>query len=367
MNPPKGSNLSPEENQARAASDANQAVDSSETNPPPGFGAAWRVAIAEYLGLVVALAILIIGFSLATDHFFTRTNFITIANQIPAFLLVAIAMTYVLMIAQIDLSVGSVMAFSAAVLGVAMVDGNWSLPAAAAACLGVGLICGLINGAISVGWKIPSFIVTLGMLEMARGGAYLVTDSQTKYIGARIESLAAPLPGIGFSTAALTAVGVVILGQLVLSCTLLGRYVTAMGHNEQVVRYSGIDPRPAKIAVFAMAGFFAALAGIFQTSRLGSADPNGGIGLELSAIAAVVIGGTSLMGGRGSVINTFLGVLIITVLQTGLAQVGATEPTKRIITGSVIIIAVIADVYRHRLGTKEQPRSTSAKSVPASG
>jgi ribose transport system permease protein len=297
--------------------------------------------------------LLLIGmFSILSNRFLTIGTLRIIANQIPDLTVIAVGMTFVLIVAGIDLSVGSVMAFSAAVLGVAMVDGDWSLPAAAAACLGVGLICGLINGAISVGWKIPSFIVTLGMLEMARGGAYLVTDSQTKYIGARIESLAAPLPGIGFSTAALTAVGVVILGQLVLSCTLLGRYVTAIGHSEQVVRYSGIDPRPAKIAVFAMAGFFAALAGIFQTSRLGSADPNGGIGLELSAIAAVVIGGTSLMGGRGSVINTFLGVLIITVLQTGLAQVGATEPTKRIITGSVIIIAVIADVYRHRLGTK---------------
>jgi ribose transport system permease protein len=309
-------------------------------------------ALANYFGLLIVLLLLIGMFSILSNRFLTIGTLRIIANQIPDLTVIAVGMTFVLIVAGIDLSVGSVMAFSAAVLGVAMVDGDWSLPAAAAACLGVGLICGLINGAISVGWKIPSFIVTLGMLEMARGGAYLVTDSQTKYIGGRIESLAAPLPGIGFSTAALTAVGVVILGQLVLSCTLLGRYVTAIGHSEQVVRYSGIDPRPAKIAVFAMAGFFAALAGIFQTSRLGSADPNGGIGLELSAIAAVVIGGTSLMGGRGSVINTFLGVLIITVLQTGLAQVGATEPTKRIITGSVIIIAVIADVYRHRLGTK---------------
>ncbi len=324
-------------------------------------------ALANYFGLVIVLLLLIGMFSILSNRFLTVGTLRIVANQIPDLTVIAVGMTFVLIVAGIDLSVGSVMAFSAAVLGVAMVDGNWSLPAAAAACLGVGLICGLINGAISVGWRIPSFIVTLGMLEMARGGAYLVTNSQTKYIGARIESLAAPLPGIGFSTAALTAVGVVILGQLVLSCTLLGRYVTAIGHSEQVVRYSGIDPRPAKIAVFAMAGFFAALAGIFQTSRLGSADPNGGIGLELSAIAAVVIGGTSLMGGRGSVINTFLGVLIITVLQTGLAQVGATEPTKRIITGSVIIIAVIADVYRHRLGTKHQTRPDSPKSVPAGG
>jgi ribose transport system permease protein len=308
-------------------------------------------ALANYLGLVIVLLLLIGMFSLLSNRFLTPGTLRIIANQIPDLTVIAVGMTFVLIVAGIDLSVGSVMAFSAAILGVAMVDGRWPLPAAAAACLAVGSLCGLVNGTITVAWKIPSFIVTLGMLEMARGGAYLVTNSQTKYIGPRIESLAAPLPGIGFSTAALTAVGVVILGQLMLSCTLFGRYVTAMGHSEQVVRYSGIDPRPAKIAVFALAGFLAALGGIFQTSRLGSADPNGGIGLELAAIAAVVIGGTSLMGGRGSVINSFLGVLIITVLQTGLAQVGVSEPIKRIITGNVIIVAVIADVYRHRLST----------------
>jgi ribose transport system permease protein len=308
-------------------------------------------AVANYLGLLIVLLLLIGIFSILSNRFLTPGTLRIIANQIPDLTVIAVGMTFVLIVAGIDLSVGSVMAFSAAVLGVAMVDYQWPLPAAAAACLAVGLLCGLINGTITVAWKIPAFIVTLGMLEMARGGAYLVTDSQTKYIGPRIESLAAPLPGISFSTAALTALAVVILGQLVLSGTLFGRYVTAMGHSEQVVRYSGIDPRPAKIAVFALAGLLAALGGIFQTSRLGSADPNGGVGLELAAIAAVVIGGTSLMGGRGSVINSFLGVLIITVLQTGLAQVGATEPTKRIITGAVIVVAVIADVYRHRLGT----------------
>jgi len=108
--------------------------------------------------------------------------------------------------------------------------------------------------------------------------------------------------------------------------------------------------RPTKIAVFGIAGVLAALGGVFQASRLGSADPNGGVGIELAAIAAVVIGGTSLMGGRGSVINSFLGVLIIRVLESGLAQIGASDPAKRVVTGGVIIAAVIADAYRHRLG-----------------
>ncbi len=329
--------------------------------PEPAGGSLFRpAALANYLGLLLVLLLLVGLFSVLSKYFLTASTARTIANQIPDLTVIAVGMTFVLIIAGIDLSVGSVMAFSAAVLGVAMVDGGWPLAAAAGACLIVGLGCGLVNGAIAVGWGIPSFIVTLGMLEMARGGAYLITDSQTKYIGLRIETIAMPLPRIGFSSAALIAVGVVVAGQFVLSCTLFGRYMMAIGHNEQVVRYSGIDPRPTKIAVFAVAGLLSALGGIFQTSRLGSADPNGGIGLELAAIAAVVIGGTSLMGGRGSVVNSFLGVLIIAVLQTGLAQVGASEPTKRIITGVVIVVAVIADVYRHRLATARRPKQPTS-------
>jgi ribose transport system permease protein len=114
---------------------------------------------------------------------------------------------------------------------------------------------------------------------------------------------------------------------------------------------AGINPRRIKIAVFAISGALSGLAGIFATSRLGSADPNAGVGLELSAIAAVVIGGTSLMGGRGSVISSFFGVLIIATLDSGLAQVGATEPAKRIITGSVIVAAVVVDSWRNHLAT----------------
>jgi ribose transport system permease protein len=235
--------------------------------------------------------------------------------------------------------------------------------AAAALGVGVGLICGLANGLVSVGWSIPPFIVTLGMLEIARGCAYLATDSQTKYIGARIEGIAAPLPGMGVSAAFLAAVAVVIAGQLILSGTVFGRYLLAIGNNEQVVRYSGIQPWPTKIAVFVLIGGLSGLGGVFQASRLGSADPNGGAGLELSAIAAVVIGGTSLMGGRGSVVNSFLGVLIIRVLESGLAQIGASDPTKRIVTGGVIVAAVIADVYRHRLSGRQLKRWFSGTRV----
>ena len=155
-----------------------------------------------------------------------------------------------------------------------------------------------------------------------------------------------PVTGLGTSPAFLIALLVVVVGHLLLTRTVLGRYMIAVGTNEEAVRFSGIDPRPVKLAAFVLSGLLAGLAAVFQVARVSSADPNGASGMELSAIAAVVIGGTSLMGGRGSVLRTFLGVLIIATLQTGLAQVGASEPAKRLITGAVIVMAVVADVHR---------------------
>jgi ribose transport system permease protein len=154
---------------------------------------------------------------------------------------------------------------------------------------------------------------------------------------------------VGISPAFLLAIAVVATAQIALSRTVFGRYLVASGTNEQAVRLAGINPDPAKIAVFALSGFLAGLAGVIYTSRLGSADPNAGVGLELSAIAAVVIGGTSLMGGRGSVVNSFFGVLIIATLDAGLAQMSASEPAKRVTTGGVIVAAVILDAWRHHL------------------
>jgi ribose transport system permease protein len=186
-------------------------------------------------------------------------------------------------------------------------------------------------------------------LEVARGLAYLTTHSQTKYIGDAVEGLSGPIHGLAVSPAFLIALLVIAAGQVILSRTVFGRYLVAIGTNESAVRLAGINPKPAKIAVFALLGLLSGLGGVFYTSRLGSSDPNAGTGMELSAIAAVVIGGTSLMGGRGSVVNTFFGVLIIATLEAGLAQVGATEPAKRVITGGVIVAAVILDAWRRHL------------------
>lgn len=309
-----------------------------------------RFLSQDYLGLLGALLGLVVFFGWQSEYFWSLLTFTTLANQIPSLTVIAVGMTFVLIVAGIDLSVGSVMALSGAVFGFAIVDMNVSLWLAGMMCLAAGLSCGAINGLIVTRWGVPSFIVTLGMLEMARGGAYLVTDSQTKYIGSTVEIISAPLSGIDLSPALFFAVLVVIVGQLVLSQTIFGRHMIAVGTNQEAVRLSGISVAKNKLIVFCIAGLLAGLGGLFHVGYLQSADPNAGVGLELSAIAAVVIGGTSLSGGRGSVVNTFLGVLIIAVLQTGLAQIGASEPTKRVITGLVIITAVILDVYRNRSG-----------------
>lgn len=306
-----------------------------------------RGQLGTYLGLAAVLIGMVVLFSSLSEYFFTAETFITIANEVPALTVMAVGMTFVLIIAGIDLSVGSVLALSAAVAAAAILQWKLAVPAAAALGLATGLLCGAVTGAVSVAWRLPSFIVSLGMLEAVRGGAYLVTDSRTQYVGDAIAGLAAPWIG-GVSSAFVLAVAIVIVGHLVLTRTVFGRHVVGIGTNEEAMRLAGIDPRPIRIAVFAVTGLLAGLGGLMQSARLEAADPNAGAGIELQVIAAVVIGGTSLMGGRGSVINTFFGVLIIAVLEAGLAQVGASEPAKRIITGAVIVAAVIIDTVRQR-------------------
>ncbi len=304
----------------------------------------------ESLGLVAVLGFLILVFSLLAKNFFSAATFHQIANQVPALTIVAVGMTFVVLTRGIDLSVGSVMALAGSVLGLAMVDAKLPLLLALPLAMGAGALCGLANGWISVRFGLPSFIVTLGMMQIARGLAYLATDSQTRYIGKPVEWLGAPLGGLGLSPAILLAILLVAIGQLVLRRTVFGRHVLVVGANEEAAIYSGIRTRPVRIAVFVIAGALAGLAAAFDSSKMGAVDPNAGAGLELSAIAAVVVGGTSLMGGRGSVFGSFLGVLIIATLGAGLNQLGASEPLKLLVTGLVIVSAVVGDAWRGKQG-----------------
>ena len=299
----------------------------------------------DVLALLLVLVALVIAFSLTTDRFLTAATFRTIANQVPELVVAAVGLTFVLLIGAIDLSVGSVMALASAAMGLGLLRLGLGLLPASLLALAVGTAGGALNGLLTVRLGLPSFIVTLGTMEMARGLSYLVTRSQTLYVGERVEGLAEAAV-FGLSAPFLASVVLVAAAQFALTRTVFGRHATAIGTNEDAVRLAGIDPGPVKIAIFMGAGLLVGAAGIVYTSRLGAADPNAGIGFELQAIAAVVVGGTSLMGGRASVVGSLLGVLIIAVLGSGLAQAGAQEPTKRLVTGAVIVAAVVADRFR---------------------
>ena len=302
----------------------------------------------DYLILLAVLVAMIVLFGMVRDTFWSFATLGNIANRIPALALVATGMTLVMVTGGIDLSVGSVLGLCGAVVGVMMADWHWALPLALVGSVIVGGAIGSTTGAVSVKLGLPSFIVSLGMLEIARGLAFLTTNSQTKYIGADIESLGAPIGGLVISPAFLISVLIVVAGQVMLSHMAVGRHWIAIGANREAALVSGVPVDRPRILAHALLGGLTGLAAVFNCSRLGSADPNAGVGFELSAIAAVVVGGTSLMGGRGSVVKSFIGVLIIATLEAGLVQIGASEPVKRVVTGFVIIAAVLADTWRRK-------------------
>ena len=305
--------------------------------------------------IFASLILLVVFFGLVADNFFSYVTFRTILNQLPALTVVTVGMTLVLIVGGIDLSVGSVLGLCATIVGMSLVNWDFSIITACFLAIGAGILCGSVNGILAAYLALPAFIVTLGMLEMARGMAYITTDSQTMYIGASIQKIALPIAGTGVSPALMIALLTVFAAQFIVTRTVPGRHIVAVGANPRAARMSGIDTKLYRMAVLAVSGGLAGLGGIFNAAYLGAADPNAGIGLELAAIAAAVIGGTSLLGGRGSVVGAFAGVLIIAILQNGLAQIGVSEPAKRLITGGVIIIAVFLDGWRIRRDRQNQP------------
>lgn len=316
---------------------------------PPARPRAVPPRVRDAARMLLILAALCTVFGLSAERFFSARTLMAVSHQIPALLVAAVGMTFVLVLGQIDLSVGSVLALAGAIMGLAMSRGGLPLPVAALAALATGAAVGAGSAWLSLRFALPTFIVTLGMLEAARGATYLVTGSQTQYLGGAVDRLAEATV-LGLSAAFWLALALVALGQLVLSRTVFGRHCVATGTSEEAVRLSGIDTRRVRLLAFALCGALTGLAAVIHTARMSAADPNAGAGFELQAIAAVVIGGTSLMGGRASVTGTLFGVLVIAILDTGLAQVGAQEPVKRLITGLVIVLAVILDNLRHGRG-----------------
>ncbi|KAB2685866.1 ABC transporter permease [Brucella pseudogrignonensis] len=304
-------------------------------------------------GIALALLLLIVVFSLTTQHFLSFNNITNILTQVTINLILAIGMTFVILIGGIDLSVGSLLALCAVVGGTVMnIPGlgvGEAVALATLASVGIGIACGFLNGFISAYWGLPSFIVTLGMLNIARGAALQVTDARAIYSFPPAFNAFGSQTLLGIPLAFLVALVMVALGWFVLNRTVFGRLLYGIGNNEEAVRLAGHPVFWYKIAAFTIAGAAVGIGAIIYMARLNVASPIIGIGFELNAIAAVIIGGVSLTGGRGSILGTLLGAVIIGVLANGLVLLGLSDFMRQMITGFVIILAVIVDKYRERL------------------
>ncbi|MBR0690160.1 ABC transporter permease [Bradyrhizobium manausense] len=321
-----------------------------------------RISMRE-AGVTVALVLIVLFFCATAPYFATSGNFLKIFVQIAINTVLAAGMTFVILTGGIDLSVGSVLALCTVVGATIMTDERLapgtSIALAFAACLGTGAICGAINGWVCERWKLPSFIVTLGMLNIASGLARVVSNNST------ITGLPQPFVDFGnmiffgvFPSIFVIALGVVLIGWFILRFTVFGRFIFAIGTNEEAVRLSGHNPSAIKIAAFTISGLTAGTAAMVYLLRLNVGSPIAGIGYELNAIAAVIIGGTSLSGGKGSIIGTLVGACILQVLSTGLQLLGAEDNVKPIVIGAVIVLAVILDTYRNKfLRAMESRRS----------
>jgi len=298
---------------------------------------------ARQFGTFIGLIVIILIFSFWTPYFFTVSNLLNVAQQTTINAVIAVGMTYVIITAGIDLSVGSIMAFSGVVLA-SLLKTDQPLIIAILGGLLVGTVCGFINGVLISYGKLPPFISTLGLMSVARGAALLYTDGRPisgfeenfRFI-ATGEILHIPFPII-------VMIIIYLIGHFVLTRTKLGRYTYATGGNEQAAILSGVNVKLIKIVVYSLCGLLSGAASVLLTARLNSAQPIAGIMYELDAIAAVVIGGTSLMGGEGKLTGTLIGALIMGVLRNGLNLLDVSSFIQQIVIGSVIISAVLIDM-----------------------
>jgi ribose transport system permease protein len=309
----------------------------------------------EYNFIVIFLTVVVIAATLS-NNFLTFTNIANLFQQAAVVGVVAIGMTFVILTGNIDLSVGSVVALCGMLAAVLMSHGFDPFVAVAITAL-VGTACGAAMGAISALAQVPSFIVTLAGLVSFRGITYLMTDgvpvSGLPQGFAAIGSTMVPiLPGFAVSSMGrLTFIVLCILAGLVLRLTVFGEYVFATGGNPEAARLSGLPTRFIVTAVFAVSGFMAALGGILLTSRLRIGQPTAARGLELDAIAAVVLGGTSLFGGRGGVLGTFFAVMLLQVLRNIFNLLGLGSFYQMTVTGIIIVAAILLNRFiDHRKG-----------------
>lgn len=308
-------------------------------------------------GALIILLALMIAFAAATPDFLTKDNLLNILRQFSAPMVLAIGQTLVIVSRGIDLSVASTAALSGSVMGVAFAHWGWPEPVALALGILAGFGVGAFNGYVITRWRVPDFVATLGTFSAVRGVALLVTDGlpvpdfQRAQEGRTVPSLVSTLGSdsvLGIPLIALVALGCALIGGFILGRTRLGRSAYAVGGNMEAARVSGINVERSKLRIYILSGVFAALAGFLLVGRTGSANALAGQGMELQSIAAVVIGGTNLFGGEGTVSGTVIGVLIIGVLSNGLSILGVAEFWQQVVNGLIIVVVVAIDQWRRR-------------------
>lgn len=300
-----------------------------------------KANISKYKSLI-GLVLLCIVITIVTPNFLSVSNITNVFTQVSVNAIIAIGMTFVILTGGIDLSVGSTLAISGAV-GASIVKSTGNVFLAIIVAAVIGIAVGLINGLLVSKGKLQAFIVTLATMTIFRGATLVFTD------GTPISKLPEAFVKIGNGKLGFMPIPVIItiiiaiIAVYALSQTRFGRYLYALGGNEDASRLSGINTDKIKTLVYVVSGFASAIAGVIITSRIGSASPNAGTGFELDAIAAVVIGGTSLAGGEGTITGTLIDALIIGVLNNGLKLMNVSPFYQSIVKGLVILIAVLLD------------------------
>ncbi|NDV18483.1 ribose ABC transporter permease [Pseudodesulfovibrio sp. JC047] len=295
---------------------------------------------------LIALIVMILIVSFLNPNFFTTGNLMNILRQTAINAIMAVGMTLVILTAGIDLSVGSVLALCGAI-GASLIAAEMPLVVAVGAALGAGALLGAASGIIIAKGKVQAFIATLVSMTMVRGLTLVYTDGRPISTGFTDVADAFAFIGTGYLLGIPFPIWIMAVtfggAWYLLNHTRLGRYIYALGGNESATRLSGINVNTIKITVYAIAGFLSALSGLIVTSRLSSAQPTAGAGYELDAIAAVVLGGTSLMGGKGTIMGTLLGALIIGFLNNALNLLDVSSYYQMIAKALVILLAVLVD------------------------
>ena len=302
---------------------------------------------SSIVGILIALVALCLDLTIATPTFLTAPNLLNVSQQISINFVVAVGMTLVIISGGIDLSVGSNVAFTGLVMGLMMKAG---VPVAVAILVSIimaGAI-GLVNGGLISFMNLPPFIATLGTMSIVRGAAYTVTNGQPIYTFPKsFTGITSRVANIPLYTLLIMIV-VIVVGWYILRYTRVGRFTYAVGGNENCAKLSGINIKKVKCFVYMFSGLCCGVAALLLASRLDSALPTNAEGQEMDAIAAVVIGGTSMSGGEGSMIGTLVGILIIGIISNGLNLLGVAQGPQKMVKGLIIVVAVIIDVIRRK-------------------